>query len=103
MEWFRLYPSLLHKRKVQSLSDRQHRVWIGLLCVANDGDGVLPQIEDIAFELRISEQETKQHLQGLINRRLVDVLPDGSLEIHDWSEHQKVSDHTNERSRRYRE
>ena len=36
--WFRFYDDAINDPKVLKLSDRMHRVWIGLLCIASKND-----------------------------------------------------------------
>jgi hypothetical protein len=102
MEWFRFYDSVLHKRKVQQLPGDFFKGWINLLCLANEGDGVLPPLADIAYELRLSESDTQLLLSRLIQDRLIDAH-EGYLEMHDWAEFQKDSDRVSERVKRFRE
>jgi hypothetical protein len=54
LPWLRLYIKVLNDPKVQNLSDRLFRAWINLLCVASKYRGVLPEIEELAFLLRIT-------------------------------------------------
>jgi len=44
------------------LSDRMHRVWIGLLCVASKHDGKLPSMEDCALMLRLPPERMAEAL-----------------------------------------
>ena len=35
-QWIRLYREALHDPKIVTLSDRQHRVWVNFLLMADD-------------------------------------------------------------------
>lgn len=65
--WFRFYDDAINDPKVLKLSDRLHRVWVGLLCVASKNDGQLPSQEDCALILRLRPEgltEAIEHLVG---------------------------------------
>jgi hypothetical protein len=102
MEWFRFYESTLDNVKIQSLPGEIVKGWLNLLCLANSGNGVLPPLRTIAFRLRLGEPDTQALLQILLREGLIDEH-DGYLEMHDWTEYQRVSDNSADRTRRYRE
>ena len=87
--WLRLYTEILDDPKVQKLPPDIFKTWINLLCVAKnlDMDGVLPEVEDLSFLLRIPENTVIQHLKELCQRGLLD-----ENEIHGWKERQFISD-----------
>lgn len=103
MEWFRFYSAALDDPKVQRLPAELFKVWVNLLCLANQGDvrGQLPAREDIAFRLRLSEAETDAALDALIARGLLDEV-DGALTPHNWGGRQPKSDNVTERVQRHR-
>ena len=110
MPWFRMWTSVLHDRKVQQLPDMVDGVniikgWINLLCLTREHNGILPCNEDIAYALRLSDDQVTVLLQVLTDRGLLEE-DDGKIAPHNWSGRQPVSDTdptTVERSRRYRE
>jgi hypothetical protein len=102
MEWFKFYERVVHTPKVQKLPGELFKTWINLLCVANQGDGLLPPIPDLAFTLRLTEEETATRLAYLQNAKLIDA--NGSLcEMHDWKTYQALSDKSTARVRKHRE
>jgi hypothetical protein len=103
MEWFRFYEEALNDRKVQCLPAELFKAWINLLCLANEGDGVLPPVPDVAFRLRLSETDVRTVLDRLTQDGLIDELPGGALEMHNWSGRQRPSDNSLERVRNYRD
>lgn len=103
LPWFRYYSATLNSAKVQTLSDKQFRGWVGTLCIASECDGQLPDITEIAFRLRMKPSDAGQLLLVLKRAKLLDTLPDGSLSPHDWDEHQYVSDNSTERVRKHRQ
>jgi hypothetical protein len=90
MKWFRLYDDLLDDPKVQRLPPSLFKAWINILCLANKGElrGILPTMDDIAFRLRISDQEADPVLQSLQEFGLLDKTDAGYIP-HDWIEQQQ--------------
>lgn len=101
--WFRFYEEALNDKKVQRLAPHLFKTWINLLCLASKGAGKIPSDDDISFELRISISDARQQTEDLILAGLIDIMPDGSREPHNWSERQFTSDTSVERTRKYRE
>jgi hypothetical protein len=101
--WFRLYNDVINDPKVQLLPKALRWAWIEMLCLASKNDGVLPPVEQIAFAVRSSVNDTQSDLDELILAGLIDIAPDGRLTPHNWSERQFVSDNSTERSRKHRE
>lgn len=99
MPWFRLYADFAWNRKVQRLSEADQRRYAMLMCLHTAGKYEGAAVDDLAFELRITEQEMAETIERLKAARLLD--PDGR--IHDWDERQFVSDTSAARTRRYRE
>ena len=102
-KWFRFYSEALNDHKVQSLSPELFKTWINLLCVANSNGGMLPGVDKLAFDLRVSKQDMQSRLDDLILAGLIDIRPDKTLEPHNWCERQFTSDSSVERTRKYRE
>jgi len=103
--WFRLYTDILNDPKVQRLKPEDFKHWINLLCIAKEGDGLLPSIEDTAFRLRITEADAQRLIEELVKRGLIDQTEGGLLEPHNWDSRQFISDEDPTaaiRARRYR-
>ncbi len=94
MKWLRLYDDLIDDVKVQRLPPVLFKHWINLLCLANKGEtrGELPPLEDIAFRLRIDEEQAAVVLAELTERGFIDQTPDGALTPHNWTARQRNSD-----------
>jgi hypothetical protein len=103
MEWLRFYVGTLDNPKVQGLPGGTFKAWVNCLCLARINDGVLPSVDVIAFRLRCSMRQAEQWRDDLTQRKLVDVMPDGTYRMHDWDQHQYVSDGSTERVRKHRE
>jgi hypothetical protein len=100
-QWFRLYHSLLDNPKIQRLTPALFKHWINLLCLAARHDGSLPNLDDIAFGLRLSKIDAASVVQELGAAGLVDDQPDKST-MHDWDVWQFRDDGAAERMREYR-
>lgn len=105
--WFRLYDEMLDDPKAQRLPPQDFKIWINLLCLASRNDGKLPCISDIAFALRISENDAvtvveRLHIAGLIDKR--NGGPDGfRYSPHGWDKRQYKSDNSADRVKKHRE
>jgi hypothetical protein len=101
MDWLRFHTRTLDNRKAQSLDGNLFKSWVNLLCVARIYDGTLPEFDEIAFRLRCSLDEAHHIVDDLVSRKLVDRFRD-TYSMHDWNEHQYVSDNSTERVRKHR-
>jgi len=103
MPWFRFYAEALSDPKVQRLPGDLFKTWMNLLCLATQNGGVLPSMDDIEFHLRMSPRHAQQHVDELILAGLIDIMPDGSRQPHNWHVRQYSSDTSTERVRKHRE
>lgn len=88
MDWFRMYAEFATDPKVQMLSEADQRRYIMLLCLRCCNGDVTLQDDEVAFQLRISNEEwaeTKAILQdkGLIDEQSMPTA---------WDRRQYVSD-----------
>lgn len=88
--WFRMYADVIDDPKVQKLPPDVFKAWVNLLCLASRNDGMLPDIEDMAFALRMSQDVTRDMVVTLTRHGLLDDC-DG-LTPHNWAERQFKSD-----------
>ena len=102
LPWFRVYSDLLNSRKFHRLSDTLKARLLYLWCLAAKNDGILPGIEDVAFALRIPEDDAQKTIEDLSAAGLLDRTERG-MAPHDWDEHQHVSDVSTGRVKRFRE
>ncbi len=104
--WWRAYDEALHDPKLVALSDKLHRAWFGLLCVASKNDGLLPAMSTVAIELRVTVRKAAEYVTALVQAGLIDEIEAGKFAPHNWPSRQfqsDVTDPTNaERQRRYR-
>ena len=101
--WFRVYDDLVHDRKVQDLPSPTFKAWINLLCLASKNDGILPQIADIAFALRLQPPKATHLMQTLTAAGLIDQMPNGDMKPHNWDGRQFKNDNSTDRVQKYRE
>lgn len=100
--WFRLYDEMLDDAKVQMLPPELFKTWINLLAVASRNNGALQPVTQLAFALRISPTDMQARLDELILAGLLDILPDGRIEPHNWKKRQWKSDDSADRVRKHR-
>jgi hypothetical protein len=101
MRWFRLYDDVLNDPKVQKLSGETFKLWINVLCIASKHGGVLPSLDDLAFQLRLPTLVCKTEIDTLKAAGLID--GDKKLKPHGWEKRQYKSDTSTERVKRFRE
>lgn len=71
MDWFRMYGEFATDPKVQMLSEAHQRRYIMILCMRCSNGDVTLQDEEVAFQLRISNEEWSQTKATLIGKGLV--------------------------------
>jgi hypothetical protein len=103
MNWLRLYHEVLDDPKVQRLDARVFRAWINLLCLASRSQprGLLSEIDDIAFALRMTAEEARSAVETLIECGLLEQGQHG-LSPHNWERRQAKSDDVSSRVRKHR-
>jgi hypothetical protein len=96
--WFRMYSEFANDPKVQMLSEADQRRYIMVLCMRCGNDDVTLQDEEVAFQLRISNDEWASTKRTLVAKGLVteDNKPTA------WDKRQFVSDSSAERVARHR-
>jgi hypothetical protein len=103
LPWFRVYSELLNSRKFHQLSDTLKSRLLCVWCLGAKHDAILPAIEDVAFALRIDDAEAQRSIEGLIGAGFLDRDEHGVVSVHDWQDHQHVSDVSTKRVQRLRE
>jgi hypothetical protein len=64
--WFRFYDDAINDPKILKLSDKLHRVWVGILCVASKNDGKLPSLDDMALMIRMKPEKLGEAIKSLM-------------------------------------
>lgn len=104
--WWRAQNACVDNAKLIRLSDKAHRNWFNLNCVANSHGGVLPDLETVAIKLRMSEARAAAAIAELVAKKLFDQREDGAYVPHDYNEWQfktDAADATNaDRQKRFR-
>lgn len=97
--WFRMYAEFANDPKVQMMSEVDQRRFVMLLCMRCSNDHVTLQDNEVAFQLRITEDEWAQTKARFLAKRLIDEdnLPAA------WDKRQFTSDSSAERVRKHRE
>jgi len=96
--WFRLYAEFATDPKVQRLSETDQRRYIMLLCVRCSNGDVTLHDDDVAFQLRISDEDWAATKDTLIKRNLIG---DDNLPVA-WEKRQYVSDSSASRVSKHR-
>jgi hypothetical protein len=100
--WFRLYADAMRNPKVLRLADKDFRLWVRLLAVASENDGIIPPVGDLRMVLAMRLDHVEGGLSRLMNTGLIDALDD-CYQPHHWDKFQYKSDTSTERVRRHRE
>lgn len=96
-----MYEEVLDDPKAQRLEPSLFKAWVNLLCLASRNDGRLPSVSDIAFALRMSEDEALKILTALVDVELIDKNK-GCFAPHNWNGRQYKSDVSTDRVKRFR-
>jgi len=94
VKWFRFYSEAINSPKVQRLPGPMFKHWVNILCLANDHEprGWLPDIEDVAFALRLNKVTAASVLGDLESQGFLDRQDDGSYRPHNWEKWQPKRD-----------
>lgn len=89
--WLKLYHEMIDDPKVARLPDSSYRRFIECLLLAGetDEDGFLPDIETMAWRLRIDERTLKDDMSRLALAGLVELAEDGRWLVSSFSKRQK--------------
>lgn len=98
MEWFRMYSEFANDPKVQSISEAMQRRLIMLLCLRCSNTLVTLQDDEIAFSLRITDDELAETKALFIRKGFIN----DEWEIQNWDKRQFVSDSSASRVARHR-
>lgn len=96
--WFRMYHEFATDPKIQMLSEAYQRRFVMVLCLRCCNDDVTLQDEEIAFQLRISNEEWSDTKKVFLDKGLIN----GDNNPANWDKRQFVSDSSAERVRRHR-
>lgn len=96
--WFRMYSEFSHDPKVQSMSEAMQRRYLMLMCMRCSNDLVTLQVTEIAFYLRITEDELAETKALFITKRFIDE----NFNLLNWEKRQFSSDTSNARVAKHR-
>ncbi len=98
MDWFRMYSEFSHDPKVQSMPEAMQRRLVMLLCMRCSNALVTLHETEIAFALRITEEELSATKVLFLRKGFVD----DSWEIMNWDKRQFISDSSAARVAKHR-
>lgn len=77
--WVKLYHEVLHDPKMGRLTDNLWRRVIEVILLAGESgrDGLLPDVADMAWTLRLSTEELEANLESLAGYNIVEQTPQG--------------------------
>lgn len=96
--WFRMYAEFAHDPKVQMLSETMQRRYLMLMCLRCSNALVTLHETEIAFYLRISEQELLETKSLFLERGFINE----SWSLVNWDKRQFVSDSSAPRVAKHR-
>ncbi|SRR5258708_1269957 len=99
--WWRAYDGSIDHPKLLKLSDRMHRAWYTLQCIASANGGVLPPADDIATRLREKPAKVAEWITHLVGAKLID-NEGGLFRPHNWDDRQFLSDSSTSRVQKHR-
>lgn len=99
MQWFRMYTEFSTDPKVQMLSEVMQRRLVMVFCMRASNSLVTLHETEIAFQLRISDDELKETKRSFVSKGFIDE----SWNVLNWDKRQFRSDSSTERVSRHRE
>lgn len=96
--WFRMYAEFATDPKVQRLSEVMQRRLVMLFCLRCCDVTVTASDDDIAFQLRISDEDLKETKQLFVSKNFID----NQWNVVNWDKRQYRSDSSAERTRAWR-
>jgi hypothetical protein len=96
--WFRLYSEFVHDPKIQMLSEAMQRRYVMLMCLRCSETLETLHETEIAFQLRIDEQQLNETKQLFISKNFIDE----NWKLLNWDKRQFVSDSSTMRVARHR-
>jgi hypothetical protein len=96
--WFRMYSEFSHDPKVQTMSEAMQRRYTMIMCMRCSNDLVTLHETDIAFYLRISDQDLAETKALFIKKGFVD----SEWNLLNWEKRQFSSDTSNARVAKHR-
>jgi hypothetical protein len=99
--WFRFYGDAINDPKILKLPEATRWHWTAILCVASMNGGILPLLDDIAIQLRVTPSKATEIISTLVRAGLLDKTETG-FEPHNWRCRQYKSDVSTERVKRFR-
>lgn len=98
-QWFRMYSEFATDPKVQMLSESDQRRYIMLLCLRCSNGDVTLHDNEVAFQLRVTDESWAETKRTLIGKKLIDENNNPTA----WDKRQFISDSSAERVSRHRE
>ncbi len=98
VQWFRLYAEFATDPKIQMLSECNQRRYIMLLCLRCSNGDVTLHDEEVAFQLRISNEEYADTKSALVSKGLVNESNQPTA----WNKRQFISDSSAARVAKHR-
>lgn len=97
-QWFRMYSEFATDAKVQMLSEAMQRRYLMLMCLRCSNALVTLHDEEIAFQLRISDEELAETKALFIKKGFID----SSWNLLNWEKRQFASDSSKDRVAKHR-
>ncbi len=97
-QWFRMYSEFATDAKVQMLSEAMQRRYLMLMCLRCSNALVTLHDEEIAFQLRISDEELAETKALFIKKGFID----SAWNLLNWEKRQFASDSSKERVAKHR-
>lgn len=96
--WFRMYSEFSHDPKVQMMTEAMQRRYMMLMCMRCSNTLVTLHETEVAFHLRITEQELAETKALFVQKGFID----SSWNLLNWGKRQMLSDTSNVRVARHR-
>jgi hypothetical protein len=92
--WYKMSADIFRDRKVRTMTLEETGFWALCLALAKVGDGALPTVPEIAWEMRLDEGEVGRLVELLSEKGFLLALPGGGFMPNDWEDYQGPSTST---------
>lgn len=98
-----MHTNMIHHPVVACLPCEIFKAWVQMLCLAKEGNGVIPKVSEVAFHLRCGLNSAIKWTDALVNDySLLERVDNGTFRPKNWDKHQYKSDVSTERVRTFR-
>lgn len=99
--WYKMSADIFRDRKVRTMTLEETGFWALCLALAKIGDGIIPSVQEVAWEFREDETVVSRLIAALIEKKFLLPLDGGGFTPNDWEQYQEAK--SSDRVKKHRE